>query len=703
MNNHRLSVILGIFILFSPYAALYGQHLGAGQPLEMNLPNVGSGTIGPYVDNIIYEVISQQDSAVLALEEGDVDMIGEMIDPALVGELRTAQNIEIAETPKNGYGYLTINCRKYPYNITAFRRALAYAIDKEEIANQVFNGLATPLDSCVPKINPFSAENQLSQHYYEADIERANEILDEAGFDNVDNDSFREAPNGEDFDVDIELLSSIDYDSEIGDMIVNAFADLSIEASHSGPWYYNSLDRLAFHGDYDMMCLGTGFQDFDVDWLAYEYWSEYVDKPWYNFPNFQNETYDSWRDELLYSTDYGEVYEAAIKMQEVLVDQSPIIVLYENLQCSAYRTDRFEGFKNDVVESVPGYWTNHKVHLKASEGGPFGGTFTRSIPLDVQTFNFMATSTAHNMDILGMLYDSLIRRNWTGEDIGWLAKRYSLETHEDNPNVPENHTRITFELHPNVFWNDGKKLTAHDVTFTFNYYRWGIDNPYGTGLQNMTHAVAIGNTTVEVEFETESYWHLHSIGYKPILPGHVLTHMDPKKWMEWDPDPREEEMVTSGPFNITGYRDGEYYNISYNPNYFHNAREYGPAVSHPEDIYCDFLDFIKPVVWEVADLDSGKYYVELGGTTMREGVWNSPNDSIVVQTGTLPPGTHNLTLVIADSQGNTAHDTVLVYVIGPIAVVATIAAFAAIGAAATVVVVLAYQEYHEMNISREAS
>ncbi|MGV9103907.1 MAG: ABC transporter substrate-binding protein, partial [Candidatus Thorarchaeota archaeon] len=352
---------------------------------------------------------------------------------------------------------------------------------------------------------------------------------------------------------------------------------------------------------------------------------------------------------------------------------------------------------------VPGYWTNHKIHLKDSEGGPFGGTFIRSIPLDMQTFNFMATSTAYNMDILGLLYDSLIKRNWTGEDIGWLARSYYLETHKDNPNVPENHTRITFELHPNMFWNDGKRLSANDVAFTFNYYCEGIDNPYGTDLQAMTRAVAKGPTTLEVEFETESYWHLHSVGYKPILPAHAFSQMDPKNWMEWDPDPREEEMVTSGPFDITGYRDGDYYNISYNPNYFHNARKYGPAVSHPEDVHCDFLDCSKPIVWEVADLDSDKYYVELDGTAMREGVWNSPNDSIVIQIGALPPGTHNFTLVVSDSQGNTAYDTVMVYVRGPIAVVATIATFAAIGVAATVVVGLVYREYREMNISREAS
>jgi len=163
---------------------------------------------GPYVDSVRYEVISQEDQTIQALQDGDIDLVGNQLHRTFVPELEEAENIEIAETLRNGYGYLTINCRKYPFNITAFRRALAYALDKRSISNSIWKGFAYPLDSVVPQNNPFSAEEHLPYHYYERDYEAGNMLLDAAGFHDADNDSIREAPNGEDFDVYVEVPQS---------------------------------------------------------------------------------------------------------------------------------------------------------------------------------------------------------------------------------------------------------------------------------------------------------------------------------------------------------------------------------------------------------------------------------------------------------------------------------------------------------------
>jgi ABC-type transport system substrate-binding protein len=560
--------------MLSPFVGICTQGLAAVFSPEMNLLTFEEKRFGPYVDTVEYDVITREESAVSALQDGNIDLIGHPIDPNFLGELQEAENIEVEETLKNSYGYLTINCRKYPYNITTFRRALALAISKREIVDQVFDELASPLDSCVPKNNPFSVESELGYHYYNANIAQSNEMLDAAGFIDVDGDNLREAPNGADFTVLIEGSSS-DIADEIKNMIAATLGNLRIDAYVGIAW--SPWNRLYFHGDYDIMFLRNRFNDFDVDWLGYEYWSEYSNKPFYNYPNFQNSTYDSWRNQLLHSTDYEKIQEAAIEMQRILVKECPIVVLFQEHQIFAYRADRFTNIKNDVVEGISGYWTNYEAHLRESNGGPFGGVLKRSIQQDVDTFNFMDASS-HSKDILNMLYDSLIKRNWAGEDIAWLAKNYYLETHEDNQNVPDGHTRITFNLFQNISWSDGRKLTATDVAYTLDYYRQAPGNPYGSGLQDMTSAVAKGPTILEVQFENESYWHLHSVGYKPILPAHIFSDIGSENWMDWNPEPQEETMVTSGPFNITSYRKGDYYNLTYNPHYFRDLREYRPVM-----------------------------------------------------------------------------------------------------------------------------
>jgi ABC-type transport system substrate-binding protein len=71
-----------------------------------------------------------------------------------------------------------------------------------------------------------------------------------------------------------------------------------------------------------------------------------------------------------------------------------------------------------------------------------------------------------------------------------------------------------------------------------------------------------------VEFSTESYWHLHTVGYKPILPKHLLEDIGADGWNFWNPLPPEEPMITSGPFNVSDRIEGETIELSRNPNYF---------------------------------------------------------------------------------------------------------------------------------------
>ena len=173
------------------------------------------------------------------------------------------------------------------------------------------------------------------------------------------------------------------------------------------------------------------------------------------------------------------------------------------------------------------------------------------------------------MNILQMMYDSLITQDSEGNDVMWLAESYTAETHDDNPNVPDGYTRFTFQMIQNATWTDGSPLTADDVAFSLNYFRDAPGNPYGADLTEMTAAYAPTTYTVVIEFGSESYWHLHTAGYKPIIPKHIFEDVGLDGWNLWNPDPPTEAMVTSGPFNVSDYVAGEFTELSYNPNYFY--------------------------------------------------------------------------------------------------------------------------------------
>lgn len=523
---------------------------------------------GLFLDKVVFDFLFDEGETIQALLDDEIQIVGDMIDPDYIPELEEAESVETAEVLRNGYGYLTINCGKYPFNLTSFRRAFAFAIDKRKICDEAWDGLAYPQDSVVPQVNPFSIEDDMPYHFYAANIGRANEVLDEAGFEDIDSDSYREAPNGEKFNVTIEVAEYSGTAIQIGEIAAQSLRAIGIDANSISTDFMDYLERLYNHGEYDVAFLSSSYHDFDVDWLAHEYWSEYVDKPHWNFPNFQNDTYDSWRDQLLHATEYEEVHEAATEMQKIWVYQSPMIICYENFEIAAYRNDRFEGFVNDVSEGPISFWTSLQVHLREDQGGPFGGTLHRSFPLAIGSFNIFQQYCYGVEQFYTLFYDSLMRRGPDGKTVPWLAESYIVETHDDNDYISPEHVRFTFDLIQNATWTDGKPITAEDVAFSFNFYGNTVGNPFRRGLEGMIASYPEGNDKFVIEFNTTSYWHLHTIGYKPIIPKHVFENITGTNYQQYYSVPPEEEMVTSGPYNVSALED-LYVEFSRNPNYFY--------------------------------------------------------------------------------------------------------------------------------------
>jgi len=94
--------------------------------------------VGPYVDHVAYKIVENMDQKILALQAGEVEIIARTIDPIHLATLQADADISLAWTLRNGYGHFTFNCRKYPLNISAFRRAFAYAFDKTRVTSEIF-------------------------------------------------------------------------------------------------------------------------------------------------------------------------------------------------------------------------------------------------------------------------------------------------------------------------------------------------------------------------------------------------------------------------------------------------------------------------------------------------------------------------------------------------------------------------------------
>lgn len=190
----------------------------------------------PYIDQVRTKIVSDFSMMEAKVSTGEVTFGKHMVRGQLLPVLR---KMEQKENYKMEIGqYLHLSELNFMFNLTdkdedfrkvfqdvRFRRAVSLAINRKEVNDTLFYGLATPWPAMVHPAHPYFKESFVK--YIDYDPERAKKLLDEAGIIDRDGDGWRDLPNGDPFKVDIEgrefggnlskaIEMTLDYWKEIG-------------------------------------------------------------------------------------------------------------------------------------------------------------------------------------------------------------------------------------------------------------------------------------------------------------------------------------------------------------------------------------------------------------------------------------------------------------------------------------------------------
>jgi peptide/nickel transport system substrate-binding protein len=186
-------------------------------------------------------------------------------------------------------------------------------------------------------------------------------------------------------------------------------------------------------------------------------------------------------------------------------------------------------------------------------------TLTAGFLIDVTSINPVHWFTISDLNVLQLIYNTLVQVNSSGLPAPGLAQSWTIS--------PDGRT-YTFEIVRNATWHDGKPVTAEDVAFTLMY--WKKVNPpyYGTLVGSIENATVIGPYTVRVTLSHP-------------LPGFLLDLADlgliiPKHiWQNVTNPVNQTNLVGSGPFQFVSRTPGVDIILKANPNYWRGAPRYG--------------------------------------------------------------------------------------------------------------------------------
>jgi len=136
----------------------------------------------PYLDKITIQVGVAPDVALLRLEKGDIQLMGDPPPGADWARISAdpAWKNRLEKQPQVSTIYIAINTTVKPFDNVKVRQALNYAIDKQHVI-QLLNGRATVANQVLPPLMPGYDKTYTG---YDYNPDKAKALLKEAGFEN---------------------------------------------------------------------------------------------------------------------------------------------------------------------------------------------------------------------------------------------------------------------------------------------------------------------------------------------------------------------------------------------------------------------------------------------------------------------------------------------------------------------------------------
>ncbi|TKI48465.1 oligopeptide ABC transporter substrate-binding protein [Lysinibacillus tabacifolii] len=191
----------------------------------------------PKIDKLIVQVVSTS-TVGEAVKAGQFDIVS--FPATQYDSIKNLSNISILGRPELSYSYLGFKLGKYDqekgeniYDVNAkmndiqLRQAIAYAMDIESVTDKFYQGLRVRANSLIPPAFKTYYDDMLEGYHF--DPEKAKQLLDEAGYKDIDGDGIREDKEGNKFIIRLAAMSGSDTDEAIVEYYRQNWKDVGLD------------------------------------------------------------------------------------------------------------------------------------------------------------------------------------------------------------------------------------------------------------------------------------------------------------------------------------------------------------------------------------------------------------------------------------------------------------------------------------------
>ena len=224
-------------------------------------------------------------------------------------------------------------------------------------------GVGKPAETIVPSPDAAWLPELTEDEIFEFDLDKANQILDDAGYMDTDDDGVREMPDGgQPLNFTYYARTDGETGAEIAEFVTGWLDEIGIETTVRNA-DDSQLTNIIGEGDYDMFAWGwTPFVDPDtmLDYMTCKQVSADPEDPtnYYNDANYCDEEYDRLYEQQKTELDRDKREEIVHEMLTRWQQSATYNVLWEEPDTIAYVKDRFTGWTQQPAETGPVLFSN---------------------------------------------------------------------------------------------------------------------------------------------------------------------------------------------------------------------------------------------------------------------------------------------------------------------------------------------------------
>lgn len=278
----------------------------------------------PYIDRIIFRVLLDTSTIFLELKSEGVDFSGlTPLQKARQSNQKEFQDLfNEFEYLSFSYTYLGFNLKREPFNDIRVRKAIAYAIDKKEIIKGVLLGYG------VEATGPYKPDMKYyngNVEKYEYNVEKAKNLLKEAGFVDENGDGILEK-NGKPFRFTLLTNQGNDLRIKTAEIIQRRLKEVGIDMKIYAIEWAAFIKEFINPRRFDAVILGwTIPQDPDL----YDIWhSSKIKGMGLNHLSYSNDEVDKLLEQGRITFDEERRRKIYFRIQEILADEVPSVFLF---------------------------------------------------------------------------------------------------------------------------------------------------------------------------------------------------------------------------------------------------------------------------------------------------------------------------------------------------------------------------------------